>query len=101
MTNDEVTIDIQMEEVEATEEVTGKLKFHVSDTSGSILTDATISVNADGYDKQKHPNRMGMAQTFTDVPMPADVEVTCDGYKDVTMTVTEGDLGGDDITHGY
>lgn len=82
----------------------GRVKVFVTDTSGSPLPKATITVSADNgpYKKTKSARDHGMAQIFENVPV-TDLTVVSEltGYKTAKVSVGPNNFGGPDVTHGY
>jgi hypothetical protein len=94
--SDTIDIDVRMEEVEDEEDAPfqATVDVLVADPGGQPLPEAAITVTGEGgYRTEKPAKDHGLSQSFTNVPLPATVEVEASGYKPVSIDVDESDAG--------
>jgi hypothetical protein len=80
-----------------------EINVRVSDSEGTPLPSATISVTGLGgsdYARSKPAKDHGISQTFELVPLPASVEISASGYESENIELSEDDAGTT-IKRGY
>lgn len=90
---DKIQLDVRMSEKEDDSKFRATVRVRVSDSSGSPLTDATIQVSGDSYEKTKNARGHGMSQAFENVPLPATVVIEATGFEKEVIELSEDDAG--------
>ena len=91
---DDIQLNVTLEE-EDDDSFRANVDVLVTDTGGSPLSDATILIESDSgsYSEEQSAKGHGMSRSFSDVPLPATVTISNDGYKTVTTTLRKAHAG--------
>jgi len=92
---DKISLDVRMEEAEDDSKFRATVKARVSDSGGTPLPEATITVSSEqgSYEETKNARDHGMSQSFENVPLPATAIIEATGFKTEEISLTKDDTG--------